>query len=136
VKFLTTAAKAAFIIAGVGFGVLRGLRLLDGLTDPTPELSAIRERLEGIQLEITALQARDSQLQSKTEQAVTRDELSSALEKASVAIYSAVETRFEEQTRSVEALRAMVTETDELLERVLDRLEAMRNEAEANKIGV
>jgi len=39
-----------------------------------------------------------------------------------------VDARFEHQTQSVEALRMMVGQTDELLQRVLDGLESMKTE--------
>jgi len=134
-KFFTTVAKAALILAGAGFGLVRGLRLLEGLSDHSAELEALEERLDGIQLQIAALHARDEQFQARLDSTATRDEFTAALDKGLERVQSGVEARFEEEARSVEALRAMVSQTDELLERVLDRLEALRNEAEMQKIG-
>jgi type II secretory pathway component PulF len=134
-KSFTTTAKAVLILAGAGFGLLRGLRLLDGLKDNSAAVQALEERLEGMQSQIQALQSTDERLRTRLESAVTTNDLSAALDKAFAGVQREVDARFEDQARSVEALRAMVGQTDELLERLLDRLESMRSEAELQHIG-
>jgi hypothetical protein len=134
-KTFITTAKAALIMAGAGFGLLRGLRLLDGLADNSAKVRALEERLDGIQVQIAALHRKDEQLQAGLDRTITEDHLSQALDKALERVQSGIEERFADQARSVEALRAMVSQTDELLERLLDRLESMRNDAELQQIG-
>jgi type II secretory pathway component PulF len=134
-KSFTATAKAVLILAGAGFGLIRGLRLLDGLKDNSEAVRAIEERLDGMQAQIQALQSSDERLQAGLESAVTADDLSAALDKSFARVQREVDARFEDQARSVEALRAMVGQTDELLERLLDRLESMRSEAELQHIG-
>ena len=129
-KAFTIAAKAALIMTGAGFGLFRGLRLLDGLEDRTAELRSMEERLEGMQAQIAALHGRDDQLQAGLDRSVTADDLSAALDEAFERVQSGIDARFEDQFRSVEALRAMVSQTDELLERLLDRLESMTDDTE------
>jgi Mg2+ and Co2+ transporter CorA len=134
-KSFTTTAKAVLILAGAGFGLIRGLRLLDGLKDNSEAVRAIEERLDGMQAQIQALQSSDERLLAGLESAVTADDLAAALDKSFARVQREVDARFEDQARSVEALRAMVGQTDELLERLLDRLESMRSEAELQHIG-
>ncbi len=134
-KSFTATAKAALILAGAGFGLIRGLRLLEGLTDRAAEVRAIEERLEAMQSQILALQSSGEIQGTRLENAVSADDLSAALDKAFVRVQSEIDARLEDQARSVEALRAMVRQTDELLERLLDRLEAMRSEADLQQIG-
>jgi hypothetical protein len=109
--------------------------VLIGLKDNSEAVRAIEERLDGMQAQIQALQSSDERLQAGLESAVTADDLSAALDKSFARVQREVDARFEDQARSVEALRAMVGQTDELLERLLDRLESMRSEAELQHIG-
>lgn len=134
-KTLTNTAKTALILAGAGFGLLRGLRLMEGLAEHATALRSFEERLDGMQRQIAALHATDEQLQVRLEGTVAADGLSAALDKALEGVQAGIDARFEDQARSVEALRAMVGQTDELLERLLERLESMRNEAELLHIG-
>jgi hypothetical protein len=55
---------------------------------------------------------------------VTREEMNAALERLTGAVDSNIERRFEVQNRSVQSLRTMVARTDELLEQVLESIEA------------
>jgi alkanesulfonate monooxygenase SsuD/methylene tetrahydromethanopterin reductase-like flavin-dependent oxidoreductase (luciferase family) len=138
-KSFTSTAKAVLILAGAGFGLIRGLRLLDGLKDNSEAVRAVEERLDAIQAQIQALQDTDERLRTRLESAVTtsvtRDDLAAALDKSFARVQREVDARFADEARSLEALRAMVGQTDELLERLLDRLETMRSEAELQHIG-
>lgn len=124
------------ILAGAGFGLLRGLRLLDGLADNSEAMRALKARIDGMELQIQALRSADEKLGGRLESAVTADDLSAALDQVFGRVQSQIDARFEDQVRSVEALRAMVGQTDELLERLLDRLESMKNDAELEQMGV
>jgi len=64
-------------------------------------------------------------------QMVTKEEINQTLERVFGRVEDEVEARFEHQARSVEALRTMVGQTDELLQRVLDGLKSLREESEA-----
>jgi len=135
-KSFTATAKAVLILAGAGFGLLRGLRLLDGLADNSEAMRALKARIDGMELQIQALRSADEKLGGRLESAVTADDLSAALDQVFGRVQSQIDARFEDQVRSVEALRAMVGQTDELLERLLDRLESMKNDAELEQMGV
>jgi hypothetical protein len=95
----------------------------------------LEERIDDLQLQIRGLRARDEQLQTGLERAIRPEDLSAALDKALGRVQRGIDVRFEDQVRSVEALRAMVGHTDELLERLLDRLESMRSDAELQHAG-
>lgn len=71
---------------------------------------------------------RADQLETRLEGFVARDDLAKILEQALNKLERGVDARFAHQTRSVEALRAMVGQTDELLQKVLDGLESIRND--------
>jgi len=134
-KTLTASAKVALIAAGAGFGLVRGLRLRAGIADRSAAIQVLEERIDDLQLQIRGLRARDEQLQTGLERAIRPEDLSAALDKALGRVQRGIDVRFEDQVRSVEALRAMVGHTDELLERLLDRLESMRSDAELQHAG-
>lgn len=132
--FVTT-AKAALIVAGAGFGLVRGFRLLDGLADNAAAVRTLEARLNGMESEIQAIRQREELLKARLDRAITADDLSAALDKAFERTQRGIEARFEDQARSVEALRAMVGQTDELLERLLDRLDSMKDDAAFEQVG-
>jgi len=59
----------------------------------------------------------------KSEKYVTREELAEALEGAEKRLESNLEEQFRTQKLAIGSLRTMITDTDMLLERLLERLE-------------
>jgi methyl-accepting chemotaxis protein len=118
------------IVVGAGFGLLRGLRVLGNITRNSAGLEMIEARVDTIHVAVARLANQAEQLQSRMDRMVSRDELSQTLDEVFGRIESGVDARFEHQTRSVEALRTMIGQTDELLQRVLDGLESMKAEAD------
>lgn len=117
--------KTALIVAGAGFGLLRSLRVLDNLDRNRAGLSTLQARVDTIHVAVARLADQMEQLQIKLDQTVTKDELAEKLDQVFGQLERGVDARFEHQTRSVEALRMMIGQTDELLQRVLDGLESM-----------
>jgi len=121
-------------VVGAGFGavvgLMRGLRVLDSITRTSAGLEMIEARVDTIHVAVARLANQTEHLQSKMDGTVTRDELSQTLDEVFGRIEQGVDARFEHQTRSVEALRMMIGQTDELLQRVLDGLESMKSEAD------
>ena len=115
-------------MAGAGFGLIRGLRALGNINQNAARLSTIQARIDTVQIAVARLADQTEQLQLKLEQRVTRDELAETIDRVFRQMETKVDQRFEYQNRSVEALRSMVGQTDELLQRVLDGLESMQNE--------
>jgi hypothetical protein len=118
------------VVVGAGFGLLRGLRVLGNITRNSAGLEMIEARVDTIHVAVARLASQTEQLQSKLDRTVTRDELSQTLDEVFGRIERGVDARFEHQTRSVEALRMMIGQTDELLQRVLDGLESIKAEAD------
>jgi hypothetical protein len=130
-KSFTTAGKSALIVVGAVYGLLRGLRVLGDITQNAAGVETLRARVDTIHVAVARLAEQTERLQIKLEQTVTKDELSQTLDRVFGQMERAVDARFEHQTRSVEALRMMVGQTDELLQRVLDGLESMKEDDEA-----
>jgi 2-methylisocitrate lyase-like PEP mutase family enzyme len=99
-----------------------------------PGLASLQERVELIDAAVTRLTERSVQLQSRLDEMVTRDELSQTLDRIFAPLEQRIEARFEHQIRSVEALRTMVGQTDELLQRVLDGLESVETESNPENV--
>jgi hypothetical protein len=129
-KILGTAGKSLLIVAGAGFGLVRGLRVPGNTTRNAPGLETIKARVDAIHVAVARLADQTEQLQIKLDRMVPRDELTKTLDRVFGLVEREAEARFEHQTRSVEALRMMIGQTDQLLQRVLDGLESMKTEGE------
>jgi methyl-accepting chemotaxis protein len=123
---MSNARRSALIAAGAGFGLLRGLRVLGNINRTAACLGTIDARIDTIQVAVARLADQTEQLQVQLHQRVTRDELTETINRVFRQLEHNVETRFEHQNRSTEALRLMVGQTDELLQKVLDGLEAVK----------
>jgi iron-sulfur cluster repair protein YtfE (RIC family) len=130
-KGLSTFGKSVLIAAGAGFAVVRGLRALNSAGDRA-DLTVVKARIDALSLAVARLGDQSEQLSARQEASVTRTELAETLDRVFAKFRNDVDERFERQTRSVEALRLMVGQTDELLQKVLDGLEVMQNEAAEN----
>jgi hypothetical protein len=88
----------------------------------------VKARIDALNLAVARLSDQAGQFHTRLENAVTREELSQTLDRVFGRIEGEVDARFEQQVRSVEALRLMVGQTDELLQKVLDGLESIGND--------
>jgi hypothetical protein len=132
-KTLRTAGKTVLIVVGAGFGLLRSLRVLGHISRNSTGLEMIEYRVDTINVAVARLANQTEQLQSQLDRMVTKDELSQTLDLVFGRMERGVDARFEQQARSVEALRMMIGQTDELLQRVLDGLESMKAEGEQGR---
>jgi hypothetical protein len=116
------------VVVGVGFawGVARILR------SAAPRLNEVGERLNRIELaleQITsnradALRTPDTVAQKPDyAQFITRGEFAAAMASLEHRIDAGVEARFQTQSLSIGALKAMIGHTDRMLERVLTALD-------------
>jgi hypothetical protein len=128
---LTTFGKSVLIAAGAGIGLVRGLRGLSSAADRV-DLSVVNARIDALSLAVARLGDQSEQLSARQEASITKTELAEALDRAFGKLTGDVNERFERQTRSVEALHLMVGQTDELLQKVLDGLEAIKEDAIEN----
>ena len=133
-KSLGNAGKTALIVIGAGFGLLRSLKLLGNIAGQAAALESIEARVDTLHLTVARLASQTERSQNRLDQLATRmitkDEIQQTLERVFGRVEAEVEARFEHQARSVEALRTMVGQTDELLQRVLDGLESLKVDSE------
>lgn len=129
-KSLKDAGKTALILIGAGFGLLRSLKLLGNIAGQAASLQNLEARVDTIHLAVARLAGQTEQTQTRLDQMVTKDEIQQTLERVFGRVEEEVEARFEHQAKSVEALRTMVGQTDELLQRVLDGLESLKVDSE------
>ena len=108
--------------------MFRGLSALSGVRGDSSELALVKARIDAINLAVARLGDLAEQFHARLDRSVTREELSQTLDRVFGRLESEVDARFEHQTSSVEALRLMVGQTDELLQRVLDGLESIGND--------
>lgn len=121
------AGKSALIAAGAGFGLLQSLRVLANIGQSAARIDKLGARVDTLNVAIARLAERTEDLQDKLNQRVTKPEFTEKIDRLLTQIDRGIDERFERQARSVEALRLMVSQTDELLQRVLDGLEGLRS---------
>lgn len=107
--------------------------MLGNITQNAAGLETLQARVDTLHVAVARLADQAEQLRSRLDHAVTKDELAQTLDRVFGPLERGIDARFEHQTRSVEALRMMVGQTDELLQRVLDGLESMRAESAAEE---
>ena len=132
-KNLSTAGKTALVIAGGAFGLLRSLRLLSNVTSHSAALQTLEARVDTMHVAVARLADQTAQFQKSLDRMATREELTATLDRVFGRMEREVEARFEQQSRSVEALRTMIGQTDELLQRVLDGLESIKPDEELSQ---
>jgi hypothetical protein len=103
---------------------LRGLRSLNAAADRA-DLSVLTARIDSLSLAVARLSDQSDRLSARQADFVTPTELAATLDRVFGKLTGEVDDRFERQTRSVEALHLMVGQTDELLQKVLDGLDAI-----------
>jgi hypothetical protein len=130
---LRTAGQSLLVVIGAGYGLLRSLRALGNITRSATDLEMLEARIDTIHVAVARLADQAEQFQTNLDHMVTKEELSQTLDRVFGPLERGVDARFEHQMRSVEALRMMVGQTDELLQRVLDGLESMRAESDAER---
>lgn len=110
---------------GAAFGLLRGLRILRNPNRNAVGLETLQARVDTIHVAVARLAADTEKIQARLQETVTKDELAETLDRAFGQMERGVDGRFEHQTGAIEALRSMIRQTDQLLERVLEGLESL-----------
>ncbi len=123
------AGKSILVAAGAGFGLMQSLRILANIGRDIGQTATSIQRLDArvdtLDVAVARLAEQIERLNADSNQRVTREELKDRMDRMFHQMDSRIEERFERQTTSVEALRLMVAQTDELLQRVLEGLEAL-----------
>ncbi|HTA45297.1 MAG TPA: hypothetical protein VK789_22770 [Bryobacteraceae bacterium] len=127
-KGLAAFGKAMLVTVAAGFGLMRALRDLDGRTFDKEQMDLYKARIDALDLAVARLRERADHTDTALQQSLTSEDLSHTLDQVFGKLERDVDARFERQARSVEALRVMVGQTDELLQKVLDGLESIRHD--------
>jgi hypothetical protein len=124
---MARSGKSVLLMAGAGFGLMKSLRVLANIGGSIAQNAAKMEKFEArlniLDIAVSRLAQQQEQLQTAVDQRVTREELNERWNRNLQELDRGVEEKFSRQAKSIEALRLMVGQTDELLQKVLDRLE-------------
>ena len=122
-SFIRFLGKSALIAAGVGYGLFRGLRSVE---EPSARLQMadLAARLDQIERAVGEMSKRDP-----VHDFVTHEELAAAIDRATARIAGDLDRKFQAQSNAVNSLRAMISQTDVLLQRVLEGIENAESEA-------
>lgn len=111
---MNKAGKALLIVAGAVWGFRKGLG--------TQEREVPRRLDEGAAQPIRPTKS------ARSADFVTHEEMTDLLTRCEARMNAGIAQRFEAQSAAIRSLRAMVGQTDQLLDRVLRNLEAAREE--------
>ena len=82
-------------------------------------------RYAGLETKLSRLENRVEQHDRQLRDVPSARQIQAAIERAFDRSATALEQRFSEQARSIESLKTMVSQTDELLEKVLDSIHSL-----------
>jgi hypothetical protein len=121
-KFL---GKSALIVAGLGYGLFRGLRAAAAPEDPSArvQIADLAARLDQMERTVGEMSKTDP-----VHDFVTQEELAAAIDRATARIGGDLDRKFQAQSNAVNSLRAMISKTDILLQRVLEGIENAESE--------
>jgi septal ring factor EnvC (AmiA/AmiB activator) len=129
--------RVAMFLAGVAAAALTMPRRERSTADSTA-LDELKRSLDSLEARIQAREAADSakfaQIESKIEEHSTKlndvpstAQIVAAMEQLLSKTMASLDDRLTTQARSIEVLRTTVTQTDSLLERVLESLDSLQN---------
>lgn len=118
--------KSALIVAGLGYGLVRGL----GAGERRARLQGLASRLDEVERGLNQLSASIPPPAPPIIDFVTHEELAEAIDRATARISGDLDGKFQAQSRAVNSLRAMISQTDILLQRVLEGIENAESEAQ------
>ncbi|MGA2146191.1 MAG: hypothetical protein ABSH49_14650 [Bryobacteraceae bacterium] len=133
--------RIAIFIAGVAAGAITGARRLRGDVDPKladalkKSLADLESRLAGQHSDTAArfdrVEARLADHDAKFKDVPSTADIVSAMEQLLSKTMSSLDERMNSQAGSIEVLKTTVTQTDSLLERVLESLDSLQAAPEA-----
>lgn len=124
-------AKSLVITAGFAYGIARGLQSVMHSAGNSSVQKEFDARISTLEMAVAGLGDQTRYVEARAASSVTRSEYLAGIEDAVNRVRFDTEIRFEQNARSIEALRDMVVQTDELLQKVLDGLEELREAHDA-----
>jgi len=138
--------RVAIFLAGIAAGALTSgsRRARTGAPDPA-ELEAIKKSLAELESRVAAQQAAtsahfeqvDQKLQDHTDRLAdvpSTSQIVAAMEQLLTKTMSSLDERLTSQARSIEVLKTTVSQTDSLLERVLESLDSLQPGSDADEL--
>jgi chromosome segregation ATPase len=136
-RVLTYAPRVAFFLAGVAAAALTRPRSERAGINPAA-LDDLKKSLAGLEARLQAREAADatrfSQIESRLEEHAAKladvpstGQIVAAMEQLLTKTMSSLDDRLAAQARSIEVLKTTVSQTDSLLERVLESLDTLQS---------
>lgn len=138
--------RVAIFLAGIAAGAITNgsRRVRSGGSDPAA-LDALKKSLAELESRVAAnesativrFQEVDRQIQDHTARLAdvpSTSQIIAAMEQLLTKTMSSLDERLTSQARSIEVLKSTVSQTDTLLERVLESLDSLQSEPEATEL--
>jgi hypothetical protein len=140
-KFLSLVPRMAFFVAGVAAGALVGPRKertggdSADVRDLKTAVSNLESRIAAQEAananRLTQIETRLDEHAGKLAEIPSTSQIVSAMEHLLAKTMSSLDERLTSQAHSIDLLKTTVSQTDGLLERVLESLDSLQNEAES-----
>jgi chromosome segregation ATPase len=134
--------RIAIFIAGIATGAITGARRLRGEIDPKladalkQSLSDLESRMVGqhsvTEARFDRVEARLTDHDAKFKEVPSTADIVSAMEQLLAKTMSSLDERMNSQAGSIEVLKTTVTQTDSLLERVLESLDSLQGTSDSS----
>ena len=144
-KFLSLVPRMAIFLAGVAAGALTASRKEGAVSDPAGARD-LKNSLNNLENRIAAqesananrfaqVEARLDEHAAKLAEIPSTTQIVGAMEQLLARTMSSLDERLSAQANSIDLLKTTVSQTDGLLERVLESLDSLQNEAEPSDLG-
>ena len=137
-RILQSLPRVAIFLAGIAAGALTSSRRERASSTETYDDEALRKALAGLEERLAAQEAvsgtRFAQIETRLEEHTAKlaevpstSQIVSAMEQLLAKTMSNLDDRLTSQARSIEVLKTTVSQTDSLLERVLESLDSLQS---------
>ena len=142
-KYLSLVPRTAIFLAGVAAGALTASRKQStgngsDLRDLKASLSNLENRIAAQESananRFTQIEARLDEHAGKLAEIPSTTQIVSAMEQLLARTMSTLDDRLSSQAHSIDLLKTTVSQTDGLLERVLESLDSLQNETESSEV--
>jgi chromosome segregation ATPase len=144
-RAINSIPRFAIFLAGIAAGAFTTSRRERGSTFDTADAEGIKKSLAGLETRLTAqdsahtarlaqIEARLDEHASKLADVPSTSQIVSAMEQLLAKTMANLDERLSTQARSIDVLKNTVSQTDSLLERVLESLDSMQTYANPNEL--
>lgn len=144
-RVINTIPRVAIFLAGIAAGALTRSRREPGEVLGSADAEGIKKSLAGLETRLASQEAasaaRFTQIEARLDEHATKladvpstSQIVSAMEQLLAKAMSNLDDRLTTQAKSIEVLKSTVTQTDSLLERVLESLDSLQTYTDASEI--